>query len=87
MEIIKDGNELNKLITIYIKSTDSSIYKTISCHYYDNFSKIEDILYRISPELKNSNNHFLCNGKAIDKMATILYNEIKDQDHILLAIN
>lgn len=87
MEIIKDGNKLNKLITINIKSIDASIDKTISCHYYNNFSKIEDILYTIYPSKKNINNYFLINGKKIDKEATILYNKIQDQAQILIVIN
>ena len=87
MEIIKNGNKLNKLITINLKSIDASIDKAISCHYYDNFSKIEDILYTIYPNKKNINNYFLINGKTIDREATILYNKIQYQAHILIVLN
>lgn len=86
LEIIKDGNKLNKLLTINFKSVDGTINETINCHYYDSFSKIEDSLYQAYPQKKNINNYYLYDGKTIDKNGTILYNNIQDQAYILIYI-
>lgn len=86
LEIIKDGNKLNKLLTINFKSVDGTINETINCHYYDSFSKIEDSLYQAYPNKKNINNYYLYDGKTIDKNGTILYNNIQDQAYILIYL-
>ena len=73
-----------KFISIIIYSEDESIHHSIIYKNTDVFSKIEDEIYKIYPEIAEKNNIFAYKGKIIDKTKSIESNEIKDGDVVIL---
>ena len=75
-----------KLIVVIITSTDQKIYYPIVCRNTDEFSKLESELYRRNEykEYKDGINHFISNGKRINRFDTLEQNKIKNGDKILL---
>ena len=53
----------------------------------DNFSKLEDILYKEYPNYKDTDNFFIVNGKRINRNRTLEENKIKNNDILTLSIN
>ena len=56
----------------------------VLCHLEDNFSKIEEKLYQNYPELRYRKLLFIANGKLIQRSSTIMENEIKCGDKVLI---
>jgi hypothetical protein len=73
-----------KLMSITIISSDENIHFSIICHKKDNFSKIEELLYKEYPQYKNDNNCFFLKGEIIEKNNNLEKNNIKDNDIIIL---
>ena len=71
-------------MSITIISSDENIHFSIICHYKDNFSKIEELLYNKYPQYKNYNNCFFLKGKIIEKNNNLENNNIKDNDIIII---
>ena len=72
-----------KLISIeFIHSPD--IDYTIIAKNTDDFLNIEKELYEKFPNYKNSENHFLLNGKKINKYKTLKENNIENNDILTL---
>ena len=77
-----------KLISVQFVSVDQNInnFKVIVKNT-DNFSKLEDILYKKFPKYKDTDNYFIGNGKRINRNRTLEENKIKNNDILTLSIN
>ena len=82
--ITKFSKQLNPLSIIF-RSMDSSINIEIYCYYSEIFSNVEERLYQSFPQLRNTYNLFLFNGKSIEKEKSVILNEIADKSVIIIA--
>lgn len=82
--ITKFSKQLNPLSIIF-RSMDSSINIAIYCYYSEIFSNVEERLYQSFPQLRNTYNLFLFNGKSIEKEKSVILNEIADKSVIIIA--
>ena len=82
--IIKFGNMYNFPLNIIFRSMNGGINCYIICYYNELFAMIEERLYQFFPYLRNPNNQFVCNGKAIKRNESIIQNEIFDKNIILI---
>ncbi len=78
---LKPGEELLPIIFI---SSDQKIQYSFICKNTDKFNYIENKLYDIYPEYKDTNNFFTVNGNKINKLKTIQENNIHNSDVIML---
>jgi molybdopterin converting factor small subunit len=78
---------LDDIIVINFVSTDSSITHGIKCLETDTFAEVEEKLYQIYNEFRNTNNMFTFNGKRILRFKNLKENNIKDGDKVLLFKN
>ena len=65
-------------------STIPPINQGIKCLETDTFSEVEEKLYKIYEELRNTNNMFNVNGGTILRFKNLKENNIKDGDKVLL---
>ena len=65
-------------------STDNSIFYSVPCSGYDTFAEIEEKFYKEYPELRETNNTYLANGKEILRFKTINDNKIGTGKPIML---
>ena len=56
----------------------------IACLATENFVKIEERFYQEYPELRRTNNFFLCCGKMVNRFLSIKENGIKSGDIIII---
>ena len=78
--------DINQIIIIQFISTDSKINRGIKCLPSDIFVEVEEKLYKIYPEYRETNNCFIANGRAILRFKTIAGNNLKDGDTVMLNI-
>ena len=76
--------EGEKFMSIIFISFDEKINYSIICKNTDLFSKIEKELYKEYPEYSKKENIFYLKGKIIAKNETLDYNNIKNNDIIVL---
>ena len=87
---IKNNNKndnyvkLDDIIVINFTSTDSSINYGIKCVVTDTSAEVEEKLYQIYDEFRNTNNMFTINGRIILRFKNLKENNIKDGDKVLL---
>ena len=91
---LKNNNNLNKNVdfnnTIFIHfiSADGKIDHNIKCLKTDTFAEVEEKLYQIYNEYRETNNIFLAGGKIIKRFKTIEQNKLKDGEIVqLLYLN
>jgi SMC interacting uncharacterized protein involved in chromosome segregation len=72
------------IMVINFISTDSSVNHGIKCLPTDTFAEVEEQLYQIYDELRNSNNAFIFNGGPILRFKKISENKIHDGDKVQL---
>ena len=77
---------INKILTIQFKSIDQKVDMPITCLKDDRFVRIEEKLYDEYPEFKELNTYFTVNGRVIKRFKSMLENEIRNNDKILLNI-
>ena len=77
-------SEGEKLLSVIFISSDQKVHYSVICKNTDKFNKIENMLYDEYPEYSESENHFLVNGKKVNKYKTLEYNKIKNNDIIML---
>ena len=77
-------SEGEKLLSVIFISSDQKVHYSVICKNTDKFSKIENMLYDEYPEYSECENHFLVNGKKVNKYKTLEYNKIKNNDIIML---
>ena len=72
----------NKSVTFI--STDQSICYSVPCSGNSTFSEVEEKLYIEYPELRETNNTFLTNGKEILRFKTVDENEVGTGKPVML---
>ena len=77
-------SENEKLMTVIFNSTDQKIHYALICKNTDVFNRLENSLYNIYTEYKDSENYFTCNGMRVNKYRTLEENNIKFSDVITL---
>ena len=77
-------NEREKLISVIFIFFDKNLYYSIICKNYDRFDTIEKKLYDVYSEYSETKNFFTVNGKRINKVKTLEYNNINNNDLIIL---
>ena len=78
--------DFNDIIVINFLSTDYTINnKGIKCLADETFAEVEERLYQIYDEFRNTNNIFLFKGNQILRFKKIKENKIKDGDLIQLV--
>ena len=75
---------LDDVMVINFISTDSSINKGIKCLETDTFAEVEEKLYQIYDEFRNTNNSFTVNGNPILRFKNLKENNIRDGDSVML---
>ena len=75
---------LDDVMVINFISTDSSIKKGIKCMETDTFAEVEEKLYQIYDEFRNTNNAFTINGRTILRFKSLKENKVRDGDSVLL---
>jgi len=75
-----------RILSIILISIDESINYSLICKNTDNFSFIENKLYELIPEYKNSDIYFMLKGKKIDKSKNLDENRIHNNDIITIYI-
>ena len=87
---IKNNNKkinlvnLDDIMVVNFQSNDPPINQGIKCLETDTFAEVEEKLYKIYDELRNTNNMFTTNGGPILRFKTLKENNIKDGDKVLL---
>ena len=77
---------LKDIIVINFISTDYTINnKGIKCFADETFAEVEERLYQIYDEFRNTNNIFLFKGNQILRFKKIKENKIEDGDQIQLV--
>ena len=84
-----DTNKLvniNNIMVINFMSGDGKINQGIKCLKTETFAEVEEKLYQIYDEFRETNNVFLCEGNQILRFKTLEKNKIKDGAKIILQI-
>ena len=76
--------KLDDIMVINFTSTDSSINYGIKCVVTDTFAEVEEKLYQIYDEFRNTNNMFTIKGRTILRFKNLKENNIRDGDKVLL---
>ena len=64
------------IMVIQFRSFAQSVHYAMKCLPTDIFSRVEEELYKSYPNLKETNNNFLYNGRVILRFKTITENNI-----------
>ena len=76
--------ENEKLLSITFVSSDQKYIYSCICKNTDKFNIIENMLYEAYPEYMKSENYFFVNGNKINKYKSMDYNNIKNNEIIIL---
>lgn len=71
-------------MSIIITSFDQNIHCSIICKNTDIFTYIESKIYQIYLAYSENENFFIFNGKRINRNKSLDFNEIKNNDIIIL---
>ena len=82
--IEKHKVNLEDIMVINFVSQDSTVNRGIKCLPTDIFAEVEEKLYKIFDELRNTNNMFIVNARPILRFKKLVENNIKDGDVIQL---
>ena len=78
--------DINELLSIQFKSIDQKVDISFTCQKDDRFVRIEEKLYDEYPEFKDLNTYFTVNGRIVKRFRSMLENDIRNNDKILLNI-
>lgn len=78
--------DFQKIIIIQFMSLDQKLNREIKCLPVDTFAEVEEKLYKLYPEIRETNNYFQSNGKPILRFKTLSDNGLKDGDMVILNI-
>ena len=76
--------KLDDIMVINFQSNNPPINQGIKCLETETFAEVEEKLYKIYDELRNTNNMFTTNGGPILRFKSLKENKIKDGDKVLL---
>ena len=74
------------IIAIIFKTIELKINFPIACKSSDDFSTVEEKLFKEFPELRDNELVFIANGNSINRKITVEKNGIKNGDTILVDI-
>ena len=74
----------NDIMVINFISMDSSVHYGIKCLPTDIFAEVEEKLYQIYDNLRDTNNMFTANAKPVLRFKKLCENDIKDGDILQL---
>ena len=77
-------SEGEKIMTVHFMSFDEIIHYSIICKNTDDFSVLEKKFYKEYAEYKDFDNNFILNGRKINKNKSLIDNNIKDNDIIIV---
>ena len=80
--IEKPKYNMDEIMVINFVSQDSTVNRGIKCLPTDIFAEVEEKLYKIFDELRNTNNMFIVNARPILRFKKLVENNIKDGDVI-----
>ena len=83
-EFINPEKNKKDICLIQFLSGDQHVNMFITCKVTDNFSVLEEKLYKDFPDLRNKNIIFLAKGNTINRSATLEENKIKNDTTILI---
>ena len=86
-EGMKKFIDYNNIMVINFVSSDGIINEGIACLKTDLFAEVEEKLYKIYENYKETNNIFLNGGNQVLRFKTIEENNIKDRDKIVMQIS
>ncbi len=66
-----NNNVQNKDKSVSFISSDSSIFFSVPCSGNSTFAEVEELLYREYPDLRETNNNFIANGRPILRFKTV----------------
>ena len=78
--------DIDNIKVIQFLSTDHSIIYPIKCLPSDTFAEVEEKLYKIYPEYRETNNSFQVDGRNILRFKTIAENNIQEGHCVQLSI-
>ena len=76
--------DINDIMVVNFVSLDLSVHYGIKCLPTDVFAEVEEKLYKIYDNLRNTNNMFTVNANPILRFKTLSENNIKDGDILQL---
>ena len=77
---------INEIISIQFKSIDQKVDISYACKKDDVFVRIEEKLYNEYPDFKDLNTYFTVNGRVVKRFRSMIENDIRNNDKILLNI-
>ena len=77
---------LHDMIVINFNSEDGRIRYAMQCLKTETFAQVEEKLYKIYEEYKNTNNKFISNGRNILRFKTVEENNIRNGDTVQLQV-
>ena len=83
--ITDDKISIDDIIVLNFVSNDQIIHRGIKCLKTDTFAEVEEKLYKLYDEYRNTDNMYYANAKKILRFKKICENGIKDGDIILLV--
>ena len=81
---IKQYVDYNDIMVVHFISGDGKIDQGIKCLPTETFAEVEEKLYKIYDEYRETNNIFLAKGNIIKRFKKMSENNIKDGDKIQL---
>ena len=67
-------------------SSDQNVHYAVPCAKNNTFAEIEEKLYQIYPQYRETNNNFLANGNQVLRFKTIAENKIGNGLPVTLII-
>ena len=88
-QLQKSGNHkksvnFDDIMVVNFISLDQKVNKGIKCLKTDTFAEVEEQLYKIYGEYRETNNNFIANGTLVLRFKKMCENNIKDNDTIQL---
>ena len=88
-QLEKSGNHkksvnFDDIMVVNFISLDQKVNKGIKCLKTDTFAEVEEQLYKIYVEYRETNNNFIANGTLVLRFKKMCENNIKDNDTIQL---
>ena len=88
-QLEKSGNHkksvnFDDILVVNFISLDQKVNKGIKCLKTDTFAEVEEQLYKIYGEYRETNNNFIANGTLVLRFKKMCENNIKDNDTIQL---